>query len=290
MRLTCPNCSAEYEVDASVIPAAGRDVQCSNCSHTWFQAPLGGVAAPPQAITPKPVPDRSRVTRTAVERAAVARREKPFAPPPADGVERPAADFIPPPFGQTRKPVDEDVLKVLRAEAEREQKVRRGEPVDMFQDQPELALTGAAPQQVRRIISDPHSALDEELVPTGTIGRRRAGDAGRNVLPDIEEINSSLRSSVERPDSVPAYVEVEKTIRKMRRGQGFRLGFSVILAAMAAALFIYIFADELATRWPEYAPYIERYVAQANDVREILDQVIRDLTEWLTTLITENTG
>ena len=37
MRLICPNCDAEYEVDASVIPEAGRDVQCSNCGHTWFQ-------------------------------------------------------------------------------------------------------------------------------------------------------------------------------------------------------------------------------------------------------------
>ena len=38
MRLVCPNCDAEYEVDTSAIPLAGRDVQCSNCGHAWFQA------------------------------------------------------------------------------------------------------------------------------------------------------------------------------------------------------------------------------------------------------------
>jgi predicted Zn finger-like uncharacterized protein len=38
MRLQCPNCDAEYEVDASAIPYEGRDVQCSNCGHGWFQA------------------------------------------------------------------------------------------------------------------------------------------------------------------------------------------------------------------------------------------------------------
>ncbi|MEN9850001.1 MAG: zinc-ribbon domain, partial [Pseudomonadota bacterium] len=27
MRLICPNCDAEYEVDASAIPDTGRDVQ-----------------------------------------------------------------------------------------------------------------------------------------------------------------------------------------------------------------------------------------------------------------------
>ena len=37
MRLTCPNCDAQYEVPDDVIPAEGRDVQCSNCGMTWFQ-------------------------------------------------------------------------------------------------------------------------------------------------------------------------------------------------------------------------------------------------------------
>ena len=39
MRLICPNCSAQYEVDGSMIPDEGRDVQCSNCGHTWFELP-----------------------------------------------------------------------------------------------------------------------------------------------------------------------------------------------------------------------------------------------------------
>ncbi len=39
MRLVCPNCDAEYEVDEDLVPPEGRDVQCSNCSITWFQKP-----------------------------------------------------------------------------------------------------------------------------------------------------------------------------------------------------------------------------------------------------------
>lgn len=39
MRLVCPNCSAQYEIDGSMIPEEGRDVQCSNCGHTWFELP-----------------------------------------------------------------------------------------------------------------------------------------------------------------------------------------------------------------------------------------------------------
>ncbi len=41
MRLICPNCDAEYEVDGTLLPTEGRDVQCSNCNTTWFQKPEG---------------------------------------------------------------------------------------------------------------------------------------------------------------------------------------------------------------------------------------------------------
>lgn len=37
MRLTCPSCKAEYEIDAASIGASGRRVRCSNCSAEWFQ-------------------------------------------------------------------------------------------------------------------------------------------------------------------------------------------------------------------------------------------------------------
>jgi len=39
MRLVCPKCSTQYEVDDSAVPATGREVQCGSCSSTWFQAP-----------------------------------------------------------------------------------------------------------------------------------------------------------------------------------------------------------------------------------------------------------
>lgn len=44
MRLVCPNCGAQYEVDDRVIPDSGRDVQCSSCGHAWYQMPAGADA------------------------------------------------------------------------------------------------------------------------------------------------------------------------------------------------------------------------------------------------------
>lgn len=46
MRLTCPRCGAQYEIAAAAIPAAGREVECSACSHVWFQPGQPKAAAP----------------------------------------------------------------------------------------------------------------------------------------------------------------------------------------------------------------------------------------------------
>ncbi len=55
MRLICPNCNAQYEVDDSVIPESGRDVQCSNCGRSWFQHGAGHL--PEAEPDPLPAPD-----------------------------------------------------------------------------------------------------------------------------------------------------------------------------------------------------------------------------------------
>jgi predicted Zn finger-like uncharacterized protein len=36
MRLTCPNCGAEYDVADGMVPTAGRHVQCTVCHTRWF--------------------------------------------------------------------------------------------------------------------------------------------------------------------------------------------------------------------------------------------------------------
>ncbi|APX89551.1 hypothetical protein BV394_07345 [Brevirhabdus pacifica] len=54
MRLICPNCDAQYEVGDGVIPPEGRDVQCSNCGHTWFQVSETADGRPDEPVTTPP--------------------------------------------------------------------------------------------------------------------------------------------------------------------------------------------------------------------------------------------
>ncbi len=39
MILTCPACSTKYVVKDGAIPAAGRQVRCASCKHSWHQDP-----------------------------------------------------------------------------------------------------------------------------------------------------------------------------------------------------------------------------------------------------------
>ena len=52
MLLVCPKCVAQYEVDDQAIPENGREVQCANCEHIWFQDRI-------QMLSDKPVAEKA---------------------------------------------------------------------------------------------------------------------------------------------------------------------------------------------------------------------------------------
>ena len=79
MRLVCPSCSAEYEVDESAIGARGRMVRCASCSSEWFQAPAAGAAAPLAMDPPPPAPEPELPQQPEPPRARSAEDEARFA-------------------------------------------------------------------------------------------------------------------------------------------------------------------------------------------------------------------
>ena len=36
MIITCPNCNKKFNIDHTIIPEDGRDLQCGSCNHVWF--------------------------------------------------------------------------------------------------------------------------------------------------------------------------------------------------------------------------------------------------------------
>ena len=98
MLIKCPKCNAQYEVPNDIIPAAGRDVQCSSCSKTWFVTSLSGKKS-----------TKDKVSKyESLEKGNLSKFET-------------TESFL---TDKSNKQVDRDVLEILREEADREIQAR----------------------------------------------------------------------------------------------------------------------------------------------------------------------
>ncbi len=118
MRLVCPNCGAQYEVDDRVIPDSGRDVQCSACGHGWYQMPKGMTAEEEEE------PGSDETASPEEEPAPVASAPEEPAEPGPDRAEDEAAEEEPAPEEVEPKaepePEAEDIAEDTEAPAEDE--------------------------------------------------------------------------------------------------------------------------------------------------------------------------
>lgn len=273
MRLICPNCDAQYEVDDSVIPADGRDVQCSSCGNTWFQPGAGMELVEDDAVfvqDPEPQPEV---------------RIEPDPEPAYDDDEDPETQDqdVPPP---QRRPLDDSVLDVLRQEAERESAARRAEGSAGLESQPDLGLEGGGSAPIapgpRERVARLRAAAEEN---TDTVSPSAETGSRRDLLPDIEEINSTLRATSDRQEAEGDAPVLENDPLPRKRGQ-FGLGFGtiVVLGALAAAL--YLLAPKIAMMVPQAQPVLASYVEWVNAVRVGVNGAVSSAAESATGFLT----
>lgn len=346
MRLVCPNCEAKYEVPEDAIPETGRDVQCANCGHAWYQmrpraaaseAPAAATAAPepepvvaaaevpveaepqpaasvrepeeapavaeavavedaPNPVEPEPVDATVPVGEVPAVAEAVPAEDAAVAPVaetvsepvdatpvvaetmPGDAEIAPAvAETAPAPAhaedevasavpaaalgaaGAAAYAVDDSVLAILREEAEREAQARRAEAAKPLETQTELGIEQAMPE-----VSLPHQPVYEE-----------AGLAARRArLPDVEEINSTLRPAETAADDIatdgmPVAVEGRSS---------FRSGFLLVLTVAILGAAVYGSADAIADAVPSLAGMLKGYVGFVDSLRLQLDGMMQSAT------------
>ena len=46
MIVTCPNCKKKFQIDTTLVPEDGRDLQCGSCSHVWFYKSENEISSP----------------------------------------------------------------------------------------------------------------------------------------------------------------------------------------------------------------------------------------------------
>ena len=283
MRLVCPNCDAEYEVDDAAIPRSGRDVQCSNCGHAWFQfhpeaEPAAYEAFPEQEIAEEEgavEPETQEVAAAGAEDdglaglvARVAEAVPEPEPVPAPVAEQPAAGVSAGEASVATRNIDESVLAVLREEAAREVAARKAEkPAPMPETQTEMPLVPAAAAVTSHVVA----RLKGEPEPQVTRPRR-------DLLPAIEEINSTLRASSGRVgEDLPPGGAADA----QGSGGAFGRGFMTLVLFAVILLALYVFAPLIAEKVPALAGLAGQYVAAVDAARIWLDDEIRALISML---------
>ena len=256
MRLTCPNCDAQYEVPQDVIPEEGRDVQCSNCGQTWFQHH-------PDHMPPEPPA-----------------QDAPDLTPAVDGdpdEESVSFDTAP------RQQLNPNVSDILKEEAAREAQARAQDGLGL-ETQPDLGLVEGedevarrareARERMARLRGEPTDTL-VEAAPIAAAGSRR------DMLPDIDEINSTLRSTSERQITGEEAAEASSTsVRRPRRG-GFKRGFMSVVLIAILCTGVYLAAPMLTEQVPALSPALSTYTEVIDQARLWLDVQVQDLLKRL---------
>jgi predicted Zn finger-like uncharacterized protein len=312
MRITCPNCNAHYDIDRAMIPAAGRDVQCSACGTTWFQEPRGEALVLPE-------PDVAD--------------EEDLAPDPSLAGMRVVDGTVPSPIqAMTRRPMaDEATLEILRQERAREEALRaraRGLSPRAVEAGPEAATAGD-PGQDRPEEDDEATGdgpVPDDAPPLGEAARERAklaaaaavaharadaevgapspdivepaapasvdmtaaepvppaaepdGPAARaarrDLLPDIEEISSALspEEHAAPPPEAPPEDEGEPALAR-----GFRIGFGAVCATAVVGVLVYLYADAVISTVPALADPLAAYITGVDAARLSLEAGVENL-------------
>jgi len=295
MRLTCPDCAAQYEIGPDLIADEGRDVQCSACGHVWVQYP-DGRTAPLTVPSPGAGPGPAAAHGAPEPRGGAdpAHPERPVGTPADDGPIRPE--------------LGDDTRRILREEAEREAALRRSrlardtsadasaprdDPASDAADTPQGAAArpangtdrpgDATTPPVPEAATEP-TAPGDTAATAATAAPSSATASPRTVLEDGPDAAAALgaiptKTDKDRarptppdtaggsggvilsPDPVPEPPQSE-------RSGGFGTGFLLVLVLCALLAGLYLFAPDIAQGAPGLEPALAAYVEAVNALRD----------------------
>ena len=79
MILSCPSCSARFNVEAEALGTKGRMVKCAKCAHKWYAMPEG-------VVTPVPMPSQHPATESVPQTSQPEPKNIPLPPTPPDNL------------------------------------------------------------------------------------------------------------------------------------------------------------------------------------------------------------
>ena len=206
-----------------------------------------------------------------------------------------------------RRPVTAGAdMDLLREEAAQESRIRAQESGGAaLETQPDLGLDDNAVAdravEARRRIRRPMAAQTERPAPRPPAPEtasdtlppppedpqvspqppRASTGSRRDLLPDIEEINSTLRPDAKALASAADQSNGDPIAENAARGRGIRRGFAVMVALTTLAVVIYSQADAIGQRAPSVQPALASYSTWVNERRKQLDETVSAIADRL---------
>ncbi len=169
-----------------------------------------------------------------------------------------------------KRDLSPDVRSILHEEAQRELEVRHSEK-EQLETQTEMGLDEVDPEEAQRqSIRERMARLrgaDDEFETTGALSEGRR----RDLLPDIEEINSTLDASHD-VEGETAAVEAGTATSP----SGFRRGFTTMIVLAILFLLLYVYAPEISDLIPQIKPLMDQYVGAIDVVRDALNTAMEN--------------
>ena len=197
-----------------------------------------------------------------------------------------------------RRELDPMVREVLRQEAQFEADRRAKDDGEALESQPELGLD--QPVRKRIIPADIPSLREKEAqeaseaetegeeTPEMDVEQDTAHRSRRDLLPDVEDINSTLRTrEAPKVRSVRTPGELMEDPEEVRQ-RGFRSGFFLTLIFALLLAMFYVKAGALSASMPATAPVLRTYVEAVDGARNWLDTKARGVAGWLDSFSSEN--
>jgi hypothetical protein len=176
-----------------------------------------------------------------------------------------------------RRKAELAALEILKEEADRELAQRKEEASAPIETQPDLALEDpkdrATPSRALRARMARLRGEDEDDEESTDSGSDAAEDEAayraprKDLLPDIDEINSSLR-----PAGLAGGERTEAEEAEHRRG--FRMGFIGVVGIVVLGIVTYTQAPTIAGAFPGTEPALIGYVDWANGIRDLIGGIV----------------
>lgn len=189
-----------------------------------------------------------------------------------------------------RRPLDEGIAKVLQQEAEREALAREEERRSGLESQPELGLTQSdstahqrtleAEARMARLRGDDAAAT--ETSPNDSVMTIEPDDLGidpssrSNLLPDIDEINSSLDPETGHDGQNSG--ESAKQAADAKRTE-FRMGFRLAVLTAVLGVLLYVFAPQISAAIPLLEGVLSAFVGFIDGIQAQLDSLADTFVE-----------